>query len=264
MKLQILSDLHIDSYARQSCPLGHIPKTDADVVLVAGDTANSDSGMPWLQQQAARLQVPLLTIAGNHEYFGEDVLHFDYKLATWDNYDASTYTGLRVLQCQYFDIGEVRILGCTLWTDYQYQADEDTIEIAKRFMRDYKQIYAGDGLFSPEISIKIHAQQRQWLKQALITAKTLGKRTVVMSHHSISPLSVSKKYAELPSNAAFVSDLSAWMSAPWAPTLWVHGHTHEAFDYRINKTRVIVNPRAYPNEMSSTAIAFAWDRVIEI
>ena len=85
-----------------------------------------------------------------------------------------------------------------------------------------------------------------------------------MSHHSISPLSVSKKYAELPSNAAFVSDLSAWMSAPWAPTLWVHSHTHEAFDYRINKTRVIVNPRAYPNEMSSTAIAFAWDRVIEI
>ena len=47
MKLQILSDLHIDSYARQSHPVGHIPKTDADLVLVAGDTANSDKGMPW-------------------------------------------------------------------------------------------------------------------------------------------------------------------------------------------------------------------------
>lgn len=264
MKLQILSDLHIDSYVRQSHPIGHIPKTDADVVLVAGDTANSDSGMPWLQEQAARLQVPLITIAGNHEYFNEDVLHFDKKLAMWDNYSETSGQGVRVLQCQHIDIGDIRILGCTLWTDYQYQANEDTMVVAKRFMRDYKQIYAGSELFSPEVSMQLHAEQRQWLKQALIVAKQLGKKTVVMSHHSISPLSVSEKYATLPSNAAFVSDLSSWMHKSWAPTLWVHGHTHEAFDYRINDTRVIVNPRAYPNEVSSTAIEFAWDRVIDV
>lgn len=264
MKLHILSDLHIDSYARQSHPMGHIPKTDADVVLVAGDTANSDIGMPWLQEQANRLQVPLITIAGNHEYFNEDVLYFDKKLATWDNYDITCQQGVRILQCQHLDIGEVRILGCTLWTDYQYQATEETVDIAKRFMRDYKQIYAGSELFSPEVSIQIHATQRHWLKQALITAKQLGKKTVVMSHHSISPLSVSEKYATLPSNAAFVSDFTEWMYEPWAPTLWVHGHTHEAFDYYIHNTRIIVNPRAYPNEVSSTDIEFAWDKVIEI
>lgn len=264
MKLQILSDLHIDSYARQSYPLGRIPKTDADVVLVAGDTANSDDGMPWLQEQAAHLQVPLITIAGNHEYFGEDVLHFDKKLATWDNYDSELEQGVRFLQCQYIDIGEVRILGCTLWTDYQYQANVDTMAAARRFMRDYKQIYAGGELFSPEVSIQIHTAHRQWLQQALITAQALGKKTVVMSHHSISPLSVSEKFANLPSNAAFVSDLSSWMHEDWAPVLWVHGHTHEAFDYQINKTRVIVNPRAYPNEVSSTELAFTWNKVVDI
>lgn len=264
MKLQILSDLHIDSYVRQSRHIGHIPKTDADIVLVAGDTANSDKGMPWLQEQATHLQTPIITIAGNHEYFDEDVLSFDQTLATWDNYDAESHQGVRVLQCQHIDIGDVRILGCTLWTDYQYQANEDTMAAAKHFMRDYQQIYAGDELFSPEVSMQIHAAHRQWLQQALITAKTLGKKTVVMSHHSVSALSVSEKYANLPSNAAFVSDLSDWMHEDWAPTLWVHGHTHEAFDYQVGQTRVIVNPRAYPNEVSSTALAFAWDRVIEI
>ena len=112
--------------------------------------------------------------------------------------------------------------------------------------------------------MQIHDEQRQWLKQALIAAKQLGKKTVVKTHHNNRPLSVSQKYATLPSNAAFVTDLSAWMFEDWAPTLWVHGHTHEAFDYRINDTRVIVNPRAYPNEVSSTALEFAWDRVIEV
>ena len=264
MKLQILSDLHIDSYTRQSHPAGHIPKTDADIVLVAGDTANSAHGMPWLQEQAARLQVPLITIAGNHEYFNEDVLSFDKKLANWDNYDAASNEGLRVLQCQYMDIGDIRILGCTLWTDYQYQATEETMSDAMLFMRDYSQIYAGELMFSPEISVRIHKAHRQWLQQALITAKALGKKTVVMTHHSISALSVSEKYAKLPSNAAFVSDLSGWMHEDWAPALWVHGHTHEAFDYRIGHTRVIVNPRAYPNEVSSTALAFSWDKVVDI
>ncbi|HBH33214.1 MAG TPA: metallophosphoesterase, partial [Psychrobacter sp.] len=52
MKIQVLSDLHIDSYAKRQQPIGRIPYTDADIILVAGDTANSDKGMAWLQQQA--------------------------------------------------------------------------------------------------------------------------------------------------------------------------------------------------------------------
>jgi len=29
------------------------------------------------------------------------------------------------------------------------------------------------------------------------------------------------------------------------PRLWIHGHTHESFDYKIGKTRVVCNPRGY-------------------
>ncbi|MDO5768314.1 MAG: metallophosphoesterase [Psychrobacter sp.] len=264
MKIQILSDLHIDSYVRRQEFVGEIPKTDADIIFVAGDTANSDQGMRWLQTQAKQLDTPILTIAGNHEYFGEDVLTFDEQLAKWNNFDEAAVKGLKVLQCQYFDIEDVRILGCTLWTDYQFEATPDTLPQALRFMRDYQQIKAGDELFSPQLSVQIHARHRQWLKQALKESAKLGKKTVVMTHHSISGLSVSSKYANLPSNAAFVTDLSAWMNESWAPMLWVHGHTHEAFDYQLGRTRVVVNPRAYPGEISSTDLIFAWDKVVTL
>jgi predicted phosphodiesterase len=33
--------------------------------------------------------------------------------------------------------------------------------------------------------------------------------------------------------------------------LWIHGHTHDPFDYEINGTRVICNPRGYPGENAS-------------
>ena len=27
--------------------------------------------------------------------------------------------------------------------------------------------------------------------------------------------------------------------------IWIHGHTHESFDYHIGKTRIVCNPRGY-------------------
>jgi Icc-related predicted phosphoesterase len=29
------------------------------------------------------------------------------------------------------------------------------------------------------------------------------------------------------------------------PPLWIHGHIHKSFDYRIEKTRIVCNPRGY-------------------
>jgi hypothetical protein len=28
--------------------------------------------------------------------------------------------------------------------------------------------------------------------------------------------------------------------------LWVHGHVHDSFDYRVGRARVVANPRGYP------------------
>lgn len=40
VRFQVLSDLHIDSYARRDLPIGEIPYANADAILVAGDTSN--------------------------------------------------------------------------------------------------------------------------------------------------------------------------------------------------------------------------------
>jgi hypothetical protein len=47
-------------------------------------------------------------------------------------------------------------------------------------------------------------------------------------------------------SAAFVSDLDRLMGPP--ANLWLHGHTHAAFDYNVRGTRVVCNPRGYPRE----------------
>jgi hypothetical protein len=32
------------------------------------------------------------------------------------------------------------------------------------------------------------------------------------------------------------------------PALWVHGHTHDSYDYWVGSTRVVCNPRGYDDE----------------
>jgi hypothetical protein len=42
--------------------------------------------------------------------------------------------------------------------------------------------------------------------------------------------------------------------------LWIHGHLHRADDYVIGSTRVLCNPRGYPDESTG----FVPDLVVEV
>src|SRR5690606_35705247 len=93
----------------------------------------------------------------------------------------------------------------------------------------------------PEDALREHEQSRTWLSTEL--AKPYYGRTVVITHHGPHPLSVHPRYSGDATNAAFVSDLSELLK--W-PQLWLHGHVHDSFDYRVHGYRVVANPRGYP------------------
>ena len=60
-------------------------------------------------------------------------------------------------------------------------------------------------------------------------------------------------------NPCFASRLDGLIEAS-GPALWVHGHTHTSFDYRIAGTRVVCNPKGYGTENT----AFDPGLVVEI
>ncbi len=63
MKLQILSYLHIEF------GIFELPKTNADVIILAGDTCTGKIGIAWLKINPRG--VPIIYIHGNHEYYRE-------------------------------------------------------------------------------------------------------------------------------------------------------------------------------------------------
>ena len=55
------------------------------------------------------------------------------------------------------------------------------------------------------------------------------------------------RFADSLLNASFVSDAKHLIDGSRA-RLWIHRHTHDSFDYVLNGTRVVCNPRGYARD----------------
>ena len=234
MRLHVLSDLHLSAG-----PLEH-PRNGADVVILAGDIARPWDAVTW----AARFDKPVLYVPGNHEFYGDTLDGAVTRLR-----EACAGTQVRVLDDDEVIVGGVRFLGSTLWTDFRLLGDGEgraaAMREARRWIRDFTRIRtadASDALFTPEDSVALFAKSAQWLETRLATPHP--GPTVVITHHAPSPRSIHPRFAGSPLNACFVSDAERLLDGTRV-RLWIHGHTHDSFDYVVNGTRVVCNPRGY-------------------
>ena len=232
MKLNVLSDLHLSLGALDP------PDNDADVVVLAGDIARPREAIAW----ASALRKRVLYVAGNHEVYGSTID------ATLDALRVlSEGTQVRLLDDEALVVDGVRFLGSTLWTDFALFGEHRRAAVmheAARFMRDFTRIRVGDApdaLFTPEHCAARFERHARWLEQEL--ARPFDGPTVVITHHAPSRRSVHPRFDGSPLNACFVSDLEPLLDG--RANLWIHGHTHDSFDYVAGGTRVVCNPRGY-------------------
>ena len=260
MKLHILSDLHVEF-----APFAP-PATAADVVILAGDIHQRIDGLAWAR--AAFAQQELIYVAGNHEFYG----------AHWDGYlaelrAAAARLGIHVLEDDELLIGGVRFLGTSLWTDFDYfgaARRREAMRACVDYLTDFRLISApadsgqpgpsrGPGLLTPHHVRERHLRSRAWLEERL-DAPHAGP-TVVVTHHLPGAGSVPERFREDLGNAGFASHLDHLMGRA---ALWVHGHTHDSFDYRIAGTRIVCNPRGYPVGGGFENPRFVPDLVLEL
>ncbi|AIY40495.1 Ser/Thr protein phosphatase family protein [Collimonas arenae] len=234
MKISLLSDLHLSVH-----PMAP-PQTDADVVVLAGDIWRPAEAVEWARQFSA----PTLFVAGNHEFYGRDLTGAVAELRT-----AAAASNVHILQQQSVVLDGVRFLGCTLWSDFRFFSSEEQRQLglqqAVELVRDFSRIRVTPDSpepFTPAVSQRLFDDSVTWLEQQF--SQPHDGPTVVISHHAPSPQSVHPKYAGSALNACFVSDLEQQI-LKWQPALWLHGHLHDSFDYRIGATRVVCNPRGY-------------------
>ena len=233
MRIRIYSDIHLEL-----APFAP-PEAEDDLVVLAGDIANGAAGVEWAK---ATFRIPILYLAGNHEYYDGEFESVQQAMR------AASRGAVELLDCTQVVIGGVRFLGCTLWTDYSLAPEGErlaVIEDARTRNPDFQKILWGSRAFAPEDSIALCARHRAWLAAEL--ARPFPGRTVAITHFAPHRGSIAPAFANHRANPGFVVDLEGAMGRA---ALWIHGHTHTFFDYRVRGTRVVCNPRGYPGEQT--------------
>lgn len=235
MRIRVFSDLH-----REMEPFDP-DSIDCDAIVLAGDIDVKGRGLEWAK--TAFNGLPVLYVVGNHEYYGRA-----YPKHVNDLKQAAFGTNVHVLENDTVTIGSVTFFGCSLWTDFELMGDPRIAGYeATTCMTDYKKIRLSPSYRRMRSidTATIHRRSRRWLQQALTCHE--GQSRVVITHHAPSPRSLLPGYENDLVSAAYASELDEFVAASGA-NLWIHGHTHNARDYRIGDTRVLCNPKGYPGE----------------
>lgn len=157
----------------------------------------------------------MFSINGNHDYYGD---HFT---------DALYHTKSQ-------EINGIKIAGATLWTDLSN--DTDWFLYIKGLI-DYRYIKS----MTQELMVETHKAHKEFLFNS--------GADIIVSHHTPSFQSIHEKYIGSLFNRSFSNNLDEQILAmKKPPKLWIHGHTHDRFDYMIGETRVICYPRGYRGE----------------
>ena len=226
MKIQIISDIHLE-FGKFD-----LPDEDCDVLIAAGDIGVGLEGLEWLQT----LEMPVIYVAGNHEYWGYEMYDLQEELA-W----ISKGSNVRYLENKSTVIKGVRFIGCTLWTDFNGCNDDEMMDDLLNIMNDFRYISVDNATLTPQSLIDINHESVKWLNRTL--AKKHDGPTVVVTHHA----PTLKSWAADPDDYlkyAYCNQLESILKDNEID-LWVHGHIHHASDYSKHRTRIICNPRGY-------------------
>lgn len=243
MKLLVASDVHLE-FGEPWQPAD----ADYDVLVLAGDIHVGTAGWKFFSSER---EAAMVYVAGNHEFYGQ---HLPATLRALHRLGAEgAGRGAFFLERSSTVIEGVRLLGCSLWTDFCLFGGERqcaAMEAAERAMTDYRKIViAKDGptkvMLAAQDTLRLHQQARDWLAREF--ARPHEGPTVVVTHHAPSIHSLAPRFRADRVSAAYASNLEALIEE-YQPALWLHGHTHTACDYRIGATRVVANPKGYPGE----------------
>lgn len=248
MKLCIASDLHVDLFKNGRADIA-TAMPEADICIIAGDLASINEiqsfskAKKFLNAMSFKYN-HILYITGNHDNWGgnfEDTIKNAQKLE-------KNFPNFKHLSCsKTVEYQGYKFIGDTLWFK---EPDESYFKYMARYWIDYMRVHEPVGAFQ--------AQSDLFERHVL---PLVDNKTIVISHHMPSEKCVAQEFMGSDTNCFFVNDQEKNILEK-KPLLWVFGHTHYPFDFKIGETRLYANPGGYENEGANRS--FMERMIIEI
>lgn len=224
-------------------PLKYI-QPECDVVVIAGDGGPGFQLVDWVEKELSTLDIPVVVIAGNHEFYGRNLHHHMSDLKT-----RYRNMGVDFLHNESVIIKDTLFIGGTLWTDFNLFGNS-VMQMLKApgVMNDYLHITGEASLITPDEILSEHNKTKAFISTVIANNKkdTHPLKTCVVTHHAPSAQSLGRnktnQFAPM-----YASNLESDI-LEWQPDVWLHGHIHTPVEYFIGDTLVMSNPRGRRGE----------------
>lgn len=254
MRIRVASDLHLEGFRGAKVHKlveRFLPRDSRDIdsyLVLAGDISSDlDQLVNFLSYVEPHFK-HVIYVPGNHEYYGHDIKKWRseyYKLETeLSNTTMADTATLKVFKDVVFVAG-------TLWADAgKSYTDQFLIQ---RAMSDFYVISNGHQKFTAEDMRILNKYEQSNFSRLLAKARYATEYAelpvVAVSHHLPSYHLCHPRFG-LQLNGGFASNCDELLVGHDAPTLWIHGHTHDTIDTVLGSTRIVCNPAGYSGETS--------------
>jgi predicted phosphohydrolase len=235
---QIFSDLHIEIEGDTDIdPRDYITPV-TDILIMAGDIGSLYK-IPQLREFVTKvcgMFKAVLYVPGNHEYYTMDGYKaLPINILSRRLHDmAKTISNLHILDRNSIKIGNVCVVGCTLWSDPKTKVPKFIVRVNGMSDTKYKNMYRKD---------------LQYIETMIDYCHNKGYKLVVVTHHCpsysiVPPAKLKKdKYISL-----YASVLDHLLDVTKVHT-WVCGHIHHNFDVITERgCRLVGNQKGKPRD----------------
>lgn len=255
MKIDILSDLHIDFYLKYSVMTEKnivsffkpILGDGGDVLIIAGDIGHDNGqNLALARTLHQNFYKYIICVLGNHDYYIANQYEFkdSFERASQMRALLNSEDGIFCLDSSVAEIEGVRFGGADSWYDRSYIKKyfplctvSDADALWGEFMNDSNYIY---GIKKFDDIAKIEQEKLERVYQ---------KCDVMITHvnPSFDEKHIDKEYKNSAANTFFTFDGSKFYQNG-IMKYWIFGHTHKPIEYEINGIKFLCNPLGYPNE----------------
>lgn len=271
MKVALGSDLHLESYANVrdfGLSLDFINNTaKADALVLAGDIMDSsvffDDQIRGLFTDLSANYPLIIYVMGNHEHYCGDFAKTHGQL-TW-MFSSNNLKNIHILEKSGIDVGDVRIFGGTMWTNFDNGNPVVQYRI-ERGMNDYRYINNSKTMVTYRANDEdgnVVFKQRPAVLTATDTlndhklfiealnddiANNTGKQYFIVTHHAPSYTSCDRRYIGDGLNPGYMSNLNELMMHNPQIKNWAHGHLHRRARVNVGDCKIWIHARGYRGE----------------
>lgn len=255
MKIQYMSDLHLEFWENSRYIKHHEFPVMGDILVLAGDIFYlkdkiAPLGNFW--KWASENYREVLIVPGNHEYYNYcDVMERGLQWKWMFKQNVGYY------QNQVLRIDDTDFIMSTFWSHITM---DDEYFVWKR-LNDFRQTMYKRKLLQTEEYNQMHDFCLGYIKKNL--AESTAKHIVVVTHHLPTFQVVAPEHKGSVLNSAFATEYEG-LIADNQIDAWIYGHSHTNIDTEICRTKVICNQMGYVFENEHIINGFDPEKFLSI